>query len=408
MPLTDDDARNAAAKPRPYKLADGKGLYLLVKPDGARYWRLKYRYDGREKTLALGVFPAVTLGDARAGRDAAKADLRAGRDPGCERRARRAQRGVAAADSFRAVAEEWLTRMSETWTPRHAQRVRASLEATLLHELGDRPIAAIDAPELLAALRRIEARGALETARRTCQRASAVFRLAIATGRASRDPATELRGALAPPVRRPYPALAARDLPDFLARLDGYRGEPVTRAALRLLALTFVRVGELRGAAWAEFDEANAEWRIPGTRTRTGEPQIVPLSRQALEVLRALRPLTGDERLLFPHRTDRSRPISENTLLYALYRMGFRSRATGHGFRATAASTLLEMGFAPGVVDRQLGYADGARRRPAGERREYLPERARMLQQWADLLDRQAQERGERKVVSGRFGKAAA
>jgi integrase len=407
MPLTAATATTASPKPKPYKLADEKGLYLLVKPDGARYWRLKYRFDGKEKTLALGVFPAVSLERARAARDAAKADLREGRDPGRERQARKARGLPVDAESFGAVAGEWLARMSETWSPRHAHRVRASLQATLLRELGERPVAAIEAPELLAALRRLESQGHLETAQRTCQRASAIFRYAIATGRARRDPAAEVRGALAAPVRQRRPALAARELPELLARLEAYGGEPVTKAALRLLALTFVRVGELRHAAWAEFDEAGAEWRIPAARTRTGAPRVVPLSRQALAVLAALRPLTGSGVLLFPHRTDPSRPLSENTLLYALYRMGFRARATGHGFRATAASTLLELGFSPEAVRQQLGYVDAGPLSGAGSRLDLVPERARMLQQWADLLDRQGLERGERKVVPARFGRAA-
>jgi integrase len=407
MPLTDDDVRAAAPKPKQYKLADEKGLFLLVKPDGARYWRLKYRFGGKEKVLALGVYPTVSLTTARAGREAAKAELKAGREPGSERRARRLHGGAPSPDTFRAVAAEWLDRMSDTWAPRHAQRVRSALEATLLPELGDRPIDAIEAPEFLALLRRIEGRGAIEVAHRTCQRASAVFRHAIATGRARRDPAAEVRGALARPARHRHPALAARDFPEFFARLDAYRGEAVTKAAIRLLALTFVRAGDLRAAEWVEFDLSRAEWRIPVARTRHGRPHVVPLSRQAVAVLAALFPVTGSGRWVFPHRTDPARPISENTVLYAMYRMGFRARATGHGFRATATSVLLDMGFAPELIRRQMGYVEhGAIHAEAGVA-EYLPERARMLQQWADLLDRQAPD-VERKVVSGRFGRAAA
>jgi integrase len=407
MPLTDDDARTAPPKPKPYKLADEKGLFLLVKPDGARYWRFKYRFGGKEKVLALGVFPAIPLAAARAGRDAAKAELRAGRDPAVERRSRRSRSGPPGSEPFRVVAAEWLAQMSDTWAPRHAQRVRSALQATLLPELGDRPVDAIEAPELLALLRRIEGRGAVEVAHRACQRASAVFRHAIATGRARRDPAAEVRGALVPIVRRRHPALAVREFPEFFARLEAYRGEPVTKAAIRLLALTFVRTGDLRGAEWTEIDLPNAEWRIPAARTRAGRTHVVPLSRQAVEVLAALRSLTGRGRWVFPHRSDAARPISENTMLYAIYRMGYRARATGHGFRATAASTLLEMGFAPELIRRQLGAVRDGAQHGAGVAAEQLPERPRMLQQWADLLDRPGQG-GERTVVPGRFGKVAA
>jgi integrase len=407
MPLTDDDVRAAPPGPRPYKLADGKGLFLLVKPDGARYWRLKYRFAGKEKALALGVYPAVSLAAARAGREAARAELQAGKDPSGERRARRSHGGTSAPETFRAVATEWLDRMSDTWAPRHAQRVSSALAATLLPELGDRPIDAIEAPELLALLRHIEGRGAIEVAHRACQRASAVFRFAIATGRARRDPAAEVRSALAKPARRRHPALAARDFPEFFARLDAYRGEAVTKAAIRLLALTFVRAGDLRAAEWAEFDLSRAEWRIPAGRTRSGVPHVVPLSRQAVAVLAALFPVTGGGRWVFPHRTDPARPISENTVLYAMYRMGFRARATGHGFRATAAAALLDMGFAPDLIRRQMGYVEHGAMHAAAGIGEHLPERARMLQQWADLLDRQAPD-VERKVISGRFGRAAA
>jgi integrase len=403
--LTPIAIRNAKARSKPYKLADEGGLYLLIKPDGARYWRLKYRFAGKEKLLALGVFDEVPLAEAREHRDDAKKLLRNGVDPTADRKERKLQDKHAAANSFKAVAEEWMTRQRPKWTPGHAERVKRSLEADMYPDIGTRPIASLTAPQLLAVLRKIEARGAHELRERVQQRASMIFRYAIATGRCERDPVADLRGAFTSPTRYNYAALGQRDLPAFFAKLAEYDGEPTTKLAIRLLALTFVRTGELRGARWTEFDLDGAEWRIPAERMKMRQEHIVPLSRQALDVLRELRALTGSGALLFPSRSKAAQPISENTILYALYRMGYHSRATGHGFRSTASTILNELGFPGDVIERQLAHSSKNKVRAAYNKAQYLPERARMIQQWADLLD--ALANGESKVVAGKFGKAA-
>jgi integrase len=405
MSLTPIAIRNAKPREKPYKLTDGEGMYLLINADGSRYWRLKYRFAGKEKTLALGVFPAVSLLEARQKRDAERRLLRDGFDPGEERKIRKRQNEHRHANTFRAVADEWMTKQRSRWTEGHSANVRRSIELDLYPHIGARPIAALDPPELLAVLRKIASRGAHELRERVQQRASMIFRYAIATGRCQRDPVADLRGAFTSPTRYNYAALGQKDLPAFFAKLAEYDGEPTTKLAIRLLALTFVRTGELRGAPWSEFNLDGAEWRIPAERMKMGQEHIVPLSRQALDVLRELQTVTGRGALLFPSRSKPTQPISENTILYALYRMGYHSRATGHGFRSTASTILNELGFQGDVIERQLAHSSKNKVRAAYNKAQYLPERARMMQQWADLLD--ALAKGDNKVVAGTFGKAA-
>lgn len=362
-------------------------MYLLVNPDGARYWRLKYRLAGKEKLLSLGVFPKVTLAEARERRDVAKRQLRNGCDPSAERKAEKRAAKQAATNSFEAVADEWIEKQKNRWSPRHAKRVRDSLIANVYPAVGHRPIGHIDAPELQPVLRKIESRGAHELRQRVQERVSRVFRYAIASGRCARDPAADLRGAFAAADPRNYTALPEKELPEFFRRLNDYNGEPITKLALRLLVLTFVRTGELRGARWSEFDLAKAEWRIPAERMKMRDEHIVPLSRQALEVLEDIKARTGDDRFVFPHRTNSTKHMSENTILYALYRMGYHLRATGHGFRTTASTILNEIGFPPDVIERQLAHTERNKVRAAYNRAQYLPERIRMMQAWADMLD---------------------
>jgi integrase len=388
MPLTDVVTRNAKPRAKQYKLADSMGLYLLVRPDGARYWRFKYRFGGKERLLALGVYPEVSLGAARKKRDEARAKLRDGVDPGVERKAEKQRQRIAAENTFEAVAREWIAKQKERWKPGHAKRVLESLEANLFPGLGKRPVAEITPQELLFELRKIEKRGALEIASRVAQRASSVFRYAIVTARASYNPASDLRGSLTPPRTRNYAALTAADLPEFLTRLDAYDGEPTTKLAIRLLLLTFVRTGELRGARWTELDlDSDAPtWRIPAERMKMKQEHIVPLSQTAVETLRELAKHTGDRPLLFPNRNRPQQPMSENTVLFAIYRMGYHSRATGHGFRATASTILNEMGYKPDVIERQLAHGERNKVRAAYNRAQYLAERREMMRGWADYL----------------------
>lgn len=392
MPLTDLALRNAKAGDKPIKLADGHGLYLLIQPNGAKYWRLKYRFGGKEKLLALGVYPEVTLAQARAARDAARRQLAAGLDPSTVRQAQKAQQANDA-NSFEAIAREWLAKFAPIWAPSHADKILRRLERDIFPWLGARPMAAISAPELLAVLRRIEARGALETAHRALGNCGQVFRYAVATGRAERNPAADLRGALPPTRPRHHAALVdPQAIGELLRAVAGYQGAFVTRCALRLAPLVFVRPGELRKAEWAEFDLDAAAWQIPAQRMKTRQPHLVPLSRQAVAILRELLPLTGRERYVFPGARSDDRPMSENTLNAALRRLGYGSEdMTGHGFRAMARTILDEvLGIRPEIIEHQLAHAVRDPLGRAYNRTQHLHERRRMMQTWADYLDRLA------------------
>jgi integrase len=403
MPLTDTAVRNAKGLAKPRKLSDGGGLHLLVNPDGARYWRMAYRYRGRQKTLALGVYPAVSLADAREAKDAAKKLLARELDPSQVRREQRAAARISAKNTFEAVAREWCENRLAGWTSRYHENVVARLEADLFPEIGFRPIAEIEAPEVLAALRKVEKRGALEIAKRLRQTAGQIFRYAIATGRAKRDPSGDLKGALKAAGRQVHhKAMPREDLPEFLRALSTYDGEIRTRLALRLAVLTFVRTTELRAARWSEIDFEAAEWRIPAERMKMRTPHVVPLSRQALAAFAELRTIAGASEYVFPSPTIEGF-MSNNTMLFAMYRMGFHGRATVHGFRAVASSLLNEMGFQPDWIERQLAHDELNKVRAAYNHAQYLSERRRMMQQWANYLS-EVSEGG--KVIIGNFGRA--
>jgi len=390
MPLTDIAAKSAKPRDRSYKLADGQGMYLEVMPNGSKYWRLKYRFDGKEKRLALGVYPEVSLLEARKARETIKDILRAGLDPSHERRREKLQKGLDRASSFEAIAREWHANKKDAWTTRHAERVLKLLERELFPSIGARPVKDVSAPELLAVIRNVESRGALELARKAMQAASQVFRYAIATGRAERDPAPDLRGALKSRTVVHMRRISAAELPDLLKNIATYDGELQTRLALQLMTLTFVRTGELRYAEWTEIDEARAEWRIPPEKMKMRTQHIVPLSKQTLGVLNQLREINGRWRWVFPSRSNAQKPISENTVLYALYRMGYHSRMTGHGFRGLASTILNEHGFNSDWIERQLAHTERDGVRAAYNHAEYLAERRKMMQWWADYLDQQS------------------
>jgi len=340
MPLTDTACKNA--KPRedgkPLRLSDEKGMYLEVMPNGAKYWRLKYRFDGKEKRLALGVYPDTSLKDAREQREAARRQLAEDIDPGELRKVQKRSRTLNSANSFEAIAREWFTKYQPTWTPNHADKIISRLERDLFPWLGTRPIGEINAPELLTALQRIEKRGSVDTAHRAMQNCGQVFRYAIATGRAERNPAADLRGALAPVVKSSFPTITdpAR-IAELLRAIDGYAGSFVTQCALRLAPLVFVRPGELRQAEWTEIDLEHALWVIPAERMKMREKHIVPLSTQAVAVLQELHALTGYGGYVFPGARTNGRPMSENTVNAALRRLGYtKDDMTGHGFRHMA------------------------------------------------------------------------
>jgi integrase len=390
MSLSDAKARNAKPRTRPYKIADGDGLFLLVMPSGSKYWRLKYFLAGKEKLLALGVYPEINLADARDRRGQARKVLAAGNDPGQAKKAAKRLATLKNANAFETVAREWVERRKHEWAPSHARRQRAQIERHILPKLGTRPVADITAPEVLAMLRVIEERGVLETAQRMMQVTGQIFMYAIATGRAERNPVPDLRGALKTPRVKHHPFLAASDLPEYLRKLEAYDGSLQTKLALRLLLLTFVRTRELRGAHWTEIDWDNAEWRIPADRMKMKELHIVPLSRQAVGALRELEKLSGNRQHVFPNQHNPSAFMSENTMLYALYRMGYHSRTTGHGFRSTASTILNEHEFRADVIERQLAHSERNVVRAAYNHAQYLPERRKMMQWWADYLDKVA------------------
>jgi integrase len=371
------------------KMHDGGGLYLWAYPDGKRYWRLRYWQSGTEKSLSLGVFPHVKLKDARAKRDAMQQQLRAGKDPSAERKAAKRSKRLAAENSFEAVALEWLEKQSNACSPKHVTTLKHRLEVDTFPDLGSRPIAEIDAPELLATMRKIESRGSYDLAHRVLQVCGQIFRYGIATGRCSRNLSLDLRGALTPHVKGRQNAVRPEELPALLGAIAGYDelGDKQTRLALQMLALTFVRTGELIGATWDEFDLDNAMWTIPAERMKMKAEHLVPLSRQTLSILAELKPISGTSRYVFPGRNP-AVPMSNNTMLFALYRLGYKNRMSGHGFRSVASSILNESGlWSADAIERQLAHCERNAVRGAYNRAEYLPERKRMMDWWADHVD---------------------
>ena len=389
MPLTDPKVRQSKPRNKPYKLSDGNGLYLQVQPSGSKYWRLAYRFAEKQKTLALGIYPEITLANARKKRDDAKSYLSKGIDPSnlMSKKVRKRAEVENLENSFESIAREWHEQQKGGWSKNHWERVLVSLENEAFPDIGSFPIQYLTAPHVLAILRKVEKRGALEVAARLLQRCSAVFRYAIQTGRVESNPVTDLQGALKTKKVKHQPALSRAELPEFLDKLENYDGNTITQLALKLIILTFVRTGELRGATWNEFDLENAEWRIPAERMKMRAEHVVPLSEQAIEILNELKLITGKHELVFPSRQTWKKAMSENTMLFAMYRMGYHGIATVHGFRATASTILNESGFKPDVIERQLAHVERNKVRAAYHRSEYLEERKQMMQWWANFID---------------------
>lgn len=383
--LTDTALKALKPREKPYKQADGRGLSIQVNPDGSRWWRFRYRFAGKEKMLSVGTYPDTSLKAAREKRDRFRKMLAQNIDPSAKRQAER----QAHADTFEAIAEEFLQQQRRSLQPGTIDQLRRRLERYVLPTLGSSPIASIAAPELLTLLRKIEGKGAHETAHRVRALVGRVFRYAIATGKADRDPTADLRGALAPVRGSNFAAITdPRRIGELLRALDGYQGQPAVMAALRLAPIVFVRPGELRGAEWAEFDFKAAEWRIPGPRMKMGAEHVVPLSRQAIAILDELKLHTGGGRLLFPGLRSRDRSISDNTLNAALRRLGFAAdEMTAHGFRSMASTRLNEMGWPPDVIELQLAHTERNKVRAAYNRAERMAERRKMMQAWADYLE---------------------
>jgi integrase len=390
MKLTDTAVRSAKAKAKPYKLFDGGGLFLLVQPSGARWWRYKYRRaDGKENTLSLGTYPDTSLRVAREKHAEARKQRAAGIDPSAARQAAKAAGAERAANSFETVAREWYAKQAKKWAATTAEKALARLEDGLFPWIGARPVAEITTQEVLRALRRVEERS-VDTAHRTRQDAERVFRFAIQTGRAENNPATELKGALEPRVKNHFASITDPvKVGELLRAIDGYSGQPTTAAALKLAPLLFVRSGELRAMTWEEVNLDKAEWNIPAERMKMRAPHLVPLSTQAVEILRELKPLTERKKLVFPGLTNAGRPISENTLNVGLRRLGYSSeQMTTHGFRAMARTLLDEvLHVRVEYIEQQLAHTVRDPLGRAYNRTSHLAERRKMMQTWADYLD---------------------
>jgi integrase len=389
MPLTDKKIGKAKPHEKPQTFFDGNGLYLLITPTGGKLWRLKYRFGGKSQLLALGTYPEISLADARERRASARKQLANSIDPASVKKAQR-QAATEETETFEVVAREWHTKFTPTWAASHANTTISRLERDLFPWIGKRPISEIKAPELLGALRRVESRGALESARRLKIIAGQVFRYAVATGRAERDPSADLKGALAPPKEKHHAAITdPKEVAHLLRALDGYKGHYVVKCALRLAPLFFVRPGELRHAEWVEIDLDEAVWNIPKHKMKTKEPHLVPLCDQAVQTLTELNCLTGTGRYVFPSGRSSDRPMSENAILAALRRMGYdKDTMTGHGFRAMARTILDEvLHIRPDFIEHQLAHAVRDPNGRAYNRTAHLEERRKMMQLWADYLD---------------------
>jgi len=390
MPLTDMQVRNLKASSKPLKVSDGGGLYVMVTPQGSKLWRMAYRFAGKQKTLAIGTYPTVTLERAREARSAARRLLSDGTDPSATKKADKRQQRLVAENTFRAVADEYVEKLRrEGRAPATLSKVEWLL-GLVGPALGQRPISSISSAEVLDVLRRVESRGRLETARRLRSTIGSVFRYAIATARAENDPTVALRGALVAPKVAHRAAITERKaLGGLLRAIDDFEGQPTTRAALQLLILLFPRPGELRAAEWREIDFDGSVWVIPAERTKMRRPHRVPLAPQAIAVLRRLQSVTGEGTLMFPSIRSAKRSMSENTLNAALRRMGYsKDEVSAHGFRATASTLLNESGlWAPDVIERQLAHVDADEVRRAYARADYWDDRVRMMAWWADFLD---------------------
>ena len=404
MPLSDTAIRNAKPGEKPRKMYDAKGLFLIVQPSGGKWWRFRYKFDDKEKTISLGTYPEVSLKKARERRDEYREDLADERDPSQTRKSKKEAKKREVTDSFEAVTREWHQKQSHTWKPVYSKKILKRFEQDVFPYIGNQQIDEITAPTLLAVLRRIESRGVIDTAHRIHQNCGQVFRYAVATGKAERDPSSDLKGALTPVNVKHHSSITDPvKVGELLRAIDDFGGFYPISCALRLAPLFFVRPGELRRAEWSEFDLDKAEWRIPAEKMKMKQVHIVPLAKQATAILEELHRVTGSGRYLFPSIRTVQKPISENTINVALRRMGYtKEEMTGHGFRSMASTLLNEQGFNRDWIERQLAHSERDNIRAAYNYAEYLPERKRMMQHWADYLD-SLREGG--KVITGIFNR---
>lgn len=405
--LTDPEVRKAQPRDKIYRLLDGGGLYLEVRPNGSKLWMFRYRLaDGGDTRISLGMYPEVSLSRARLDRDQKQLSRkRDGVDPAAERRLERLRQRQANADNFEAVAREWHEKQKNRWKASHAEKVIRWLEADVFPWLGSRPVAAITAPDMLAVAKRVESRGAAEKAHRVKNICSMIFRYAVATGRAQNDPTWSLKGALQSVVTKHHPSITdPKGVGALMRAIKSYKGSSVVRAALQFAPLVFVRPGELRNAEWKEFDLEAAEWRIPAEKMKMGEQHFVPLSVQSIAILRDLHAVTGQGPYVFPSERTNKRPMSENTINVALRILGYTSeQMTGHGFRSMASTLLHELGWAHHVIERQLAHAERNKVVAAYNHAQYLIERRKMMQSWSTYLESLQSSN----VIQGPFAKVA-
>lgn len=387
MKLTVKQIDSSKAREKDYKLSDGGGLYLLVKSNGSKYWRLKYRFDGKEKLFSIGVYPVVTLADARRKRDDAKKLLSDGIDPGEKKKERRLSAKAESVNTFKNIALEWYEGRKDRWSVGYREDMMDAFEKDVFPYIGDRPIADIKPLELLEVLSIMEKRGATEKLKKVRQRCGEVWKYAIITGRAEYNPAPDLAGAFIPHKREHYAHLIVGELPDFLKSIDKYMGSQIVRTALRVLILTGARPGELRKAEWSEINFDKAVWEIPAEKMKMRRPHIVPLSKQVIELLKQIHPISGSYQYIFPSRTDYKKHISDMALNTMIRRMGYGGRATGHGFRHTMSTILHEQGYNTAWIETQLAHVDKNSIRGTYNHALYLDGRREMLQWYADYMN---------------------
>ncbi|HCR0142565.1 TPA: tyrosine-type recombinase/integrase [Klebsiella aerogenes] len=402
MPLTDVKVKTAKPKEKPYKLADGSGMYLLINTNGSKYWRMKYRFAGKEKMLSIGVYPDISLADAREKRSEARKILAAGGDPGEVKKEEKIAQKMSLKSTFEAVAREWHQSKADRWSLRYRDEIIDTFEKDIFPYIGKRPIAEIRPMELLEALRRMEKRGVLEKMRKVRQRCGEVFRYAIVTGRAEYNPAPDLATALATPKKTHFPFLSAEEFPHFLKDLSGYTGSVITKTATQIIMLTGVRTQELRFAQWEDIDFEKRIWEIPAEVMKMKRPHIVPMSEQVVALFESLKPITGQYPLVFVGRNDRTKPISKESVNQVIELLGYKGRLTGHGFRHTMSTILHEEGFNSAWIETQLAHVDKNAIRGTYNHAQYLEGRREMMQWYGDFIDElRMSEAAVKKCVTG-------
>jgi integrase len=387
MPLTDIKCKSFTPREKSYKITDEKNLYLEIMPSGSKYWRFKFKFAGKENRLAFGVYPEVSLKEAREKRDIARKQLENGINPSEAKKKAKLQQLINLDNSFESIARDWHQKQKDNWTDRHFHYVLRRLEADIFPFLGKRPINEIEPPELLAVLKKIENRGAIDIAKRAKQTTGQIFRYAIANGIANRDITSDLKDALQTRKKKHFNRLEEKELPEFLQKLENYHGEQSTKLALKLLIHTMLRTGEIIGAKWEEIDFDKKEWHIPKERMKARRKHIVPLTKQSIAIIKQIRELHNNEIYLFPNANNSNKTISNNTLLYALYRMGYHSRTTTHGFRGLTSTILNENEFNSDHIELQLAHSEDDKVRASYNHAKYLEQRHKMMKWWSDYLE---------------------